>query len=413
MASTTTTTNTKNNNDPWTGTEYQHDFGPRHGLPFGKIVIDNPSSKAYRDYVDKYHLWNAQTDGRGNWAFTDDGIVSHKIRDGNDEPIDKRTLKSLRHGDEIKAGISNHKYIVYKAPGGRRSQFKGAELAKQLNIPNNSVTIIDTDGIIGRSMKVNSKRKSIRSQDDIDYTMFVFINCVISADSAGKVSIDNQAFFSGIKGINCKALINRQDITIKANNNDMKMNYWIENTWMSVGKTKQKWNEKDVDDDTDVREFTTTEFQNAHHENKRSSVFKVAQKMIRNNGASLKDPTPTGQLGPTRQHDSRVRQPLQKIDDGILALMRKRSGDLFQGWMTKHLHNFTGTVRERFFTKPGKSWEMDERGPIPFQQWKNETRGIGDIFTTTIDYPYLVWCLENGVNVLFRVGPLIMYFRKQ
>ena len=40
MASTTTnTTNTKNNNDPYTGTEYQHDFGPSHGFPFGNNLI--------------------------------------------------------------------------------------------------------------------------------------------------------------------------------------------------------------------------------------------------------------------------------------------------------------------------------------------------------------------------------------
>ena len=415
MASTTTTT-TRNNNDPYTGTEYQHDFGPRHGLPFGKNLIENAGSKAYRDYVDKCHLWNSTVVDRTEWVYTDDGIVKHKIRDANNTPIDKRALKALPNEATIRVGTNTYK--VYKAPGGRRSQFKGGELAERLNIPNNSVTIIDTDGIIGRSMKVNSKRKNIRQPKDVAYTMFVFINCVISADSAGKVSIDNQAFFSGIQGINCKALINRQDITIKANNNDMKMNYWIENTWMSVGKTKQKWNEKDVVDDTDEREFTITEFQNAHHENKRSSVFKVAQKMVENNDASLKDPTPNGKLGVTRKHETRLpkNQPLQKIDDGILALMRKRSGDLFQGWMTKHLHNFTGTVRERFFTKTGKSWEMHEKGPKNFQTWTedmNTVGGIGDIFTTTIDYPYLVWCLENGVNVLFRVGPLIMYFKKQ
>lgn len=403
-------TNTKNNNDPYTGTEYQHDFGPRHGLPFGKSVIEHNNSKSYRDYVDKYHLWNARTDGRTNWAFTDEGIVKHKIKDDNDNEIDKRTLKSLEHEALIKIGGNTYK--VYNAPGGRRSPFKGGELAERLNIPNKSVTIIDTDGIIGRSMKVNSKRKNTRQPIDEAYTMFVFINCVVSADSAGKVSIDNEAFFSGKTGINCKALINRQNITIKANNNDMKMNYWIKNTWMSVGKTKQNWNEKNVEGE-DLREFTITEFQNAHHENKRSSVFKVAQKMIRNNGASLKDPTPTGQLGQTRKHETRlpINQPLQKIDDGILALMRKRSGDLFQGWMTKHLHNFEGTVRERFFTKEGNRWAMTESEPKSFQQFKSS--GIGDIFTTTIDYPYLVWCLENGVNVLFRVGSLIMYFRKQ
>ena len=36
---------------------------------------------------------------------------------------------------------------------------------------------------------------------------------------------------------------------------------------------------------------------------------------------------------------------------------------------------------------------------------------IARVFTTTIDYPYLVWCLENGVNVLFTVCGKMMYFR--
>jgi len=403
----------KNDNDPYTGTEYQHDFGPKHGLPFGVKVIKDDKSKGYRDYVDKYHLWNSTTNGRNvdEWAYTDESLVAAKIfKVSDNSSVDKKTLKQLSQGEVIK--VITNTYKVYNAPGGKRSPLKGAELANKLQIPNNSVAIIDTDGMIGRSMKVNTKRKNARSVDDQNFTLYIYTNCVISADSAGKVNIENESFFSGISGINCVALINRQDIIIPSNNNQMKMNYWVENTWMDVGKTKQKWTARDIaGDDDDVREFTKVEFTDAHHENNRSAVFKAAQKIIKKTGGieHLKDPTAN------RQHDHRITQPLNKIDDGILALMRKRSGDLFQGWMAKHLINHGGTVRERFYTKNGFRWVMNETEPKEFITWKNEkdAEALIDIFATTIDYPFLVWCLENGVNVLFRVGGRIMYFKKQ
>ena len=56
--------------------------------------------------------------------------------------------------------------------------------------------------------------------------------------------------------------------------------------------------------------------------------------------------------------------------------------------------------------------EKDENGwthkNIP-KNWSNYSEK--EVFTTTIDYPYLVWCLENGVNVLFTVCGKMMYFR--
>ena len=88
----------KNDNDPYTGTEYQHDFGPKHGLPFGVKVIKDDKSKGYRDYVDKYHLWNSTTDGRNvdEWAYTDESLVAAKIfKVSDNSSVDKKTLKRI------------------------------------------------------------------------------------------------------------------------------------------------------------------------------------------------------------------------------------------------------------------------------------------------------------------------------
>ena len=157
MASTTTNT-VKDNNDPYTGTEYQHDFGK---VGFGVNRIKNNKSQAYRNYVDDKHLWNLKTENRDDWAFSDEGLVKYKLkRDRTPTPADisKSYLRSLTQDDSphtihIKKGKNrNDDWNTYKVTvvNQNRANKYGAELYDQLGIADKSLTVIDTDQVISK-----------------------------------------------------------------------------------------------------------------------------------------------------------------------------------------------------------------------------------------------------------------------
>ena len=76
--------------------------------------------------------------------------------------------------------------------------------------------------------------------------------------------------------------------------------------------------------------------------------------------------------------------------------------------MTKHLKNHGGNV-VKYYCSPSKKQPEEQGGSIPISTIAGEG---GDIFTLTHDYPYLCWCIDNGVNVLFRQNKKIIYFRR-
>ena len=77
--------------------------------------------------------------------------------------------------------------------------------------------------------------------------------------------------------------------------------------------------------------------------------------------------------------------------------MMKENGNIFNDGSLE--------VEESWWMKDTNGWTFKKDERI----WNNFKDN--NVFTTTIDYPYLVWCLENGVNVLFTVAGKIMYFK--
>lgn len=419
-------TNTKNNNDPYTGTEYQHDFGH---FGFGVSRIKHEKSEAYRNYVDKKHTWNQNTTNRQEWAFSDEGLVKYRLKTTNtpttpDHNISKKYLRSLPE-------TNNNPHTIYirkgKRDGNTYNTYKinvvnnyngsktGAKLFNLLGIPNNSLTVIDTDQVIKTYLKQNTNGNSSRTQPDKDITLYIVKHPIVSADSAKKGNINNKQLFSTYpgKGINCKALVIRKDTEIKANNNVLKMNYHIINTFITDAITRQVWKPQfgnGIFKHTTL-DHNSLQFDNANETNNKNNVAKIATKLLKtsNKEEHLKDPNLTH-----TQHGQGMLTQKISSDDAILALMRKRSGDLFQGELTRMMKERTGifskenlTVRSIYWLKESDGWTQN----VEDKKWKDFPIEGGEVFTTTIDYPYLVWCLENGVNVLFTVAGKIMYFK--
>ena len=364
-----------------------------------QTVVNHPNSKKYRDYVDRKHLWNRTTDGRTDWSFTDDGLTKKITGYGKTFPYlikDLATGKSTKH----KFRGSKYTYRVTKAKVGEKFGFDLAY--DQLGIPNNSITIVDTDAIISKYFKKNTRNMNTQSAQDKNYTLYYFMNCVINGDSAGKTNPNNKHIFSNVQGINCEALINNADWTIRGNNNDIKMAYHVKCIPMGSSDVRQDWTKKATNHGASrgvgIKVGDKKQFDQANKNNNRPNVWKMAKKLIQRK-TNLVDPNGR-----------------DWVDDSILSLMRKRSGDLFQGYLTKHLSKFNGTVLKQSWKLKLNStrWESTpEAQNFNFQTFRRNG-GNGDIFTTTGDYPYLDWCLENGVNVLFRAAgtQFVLYFRK-
>tara|TARA_B100001758_G_scaffold7486_1_gene5765 strand:- start:6731 stop:7996 length:1266 start_codon:yes stop_codon:yes gene_type:complete len=418
MASTTTTTTTKNNNDPYTGTEYQHDFGH---FGFGVSRIKNNKSQQYRNYVDKKHTWNQNITNRQEWVFSDEGLVKYRLKTTNTTTnqvnIDKKHLRSLpetnntphtiyiRKGKRDGNTYNTYKICVVNNYNGSKT---GAKLFNLLGIPNNSLTVIDTDQVIKTYLKQNSDGHSSRRQEDKDITLYIVKHPIVSADSAKKGNINNKHLFSTYpgKGINCKALIFTRETIINAANNVLKMNYEITNKYVTSAITRQVW--KPHFDDGNFEHtplhHTGLQFDNANETNNKNNVAKIATKLLKTTDGveHLKDPVL--RQGMLRRNIS--------SDDAILALMRKRSGDLFQGELTRMMKE-NGNIFNDGSLEVEESWWMKDTNGWTFKKDERIWNNFKDnnVFTTTIDYPYLVWCLENGVNVLFTVAGKIMYFK--
>lgn len=374
--------------DPYTGTEYQHDF---YHYGFKKTTIGDKKSIDYQKYVDEKHLYVKDKSYGSEWVYTDDKLCEFIIG------LNKADQQKLKNDHEFitKNAKKNYKYKVkIEGSDGKR----GVELANALGIENNSIIIVDTDnGIIKKRFK---KPEGVRE----DFNLYYFMHPIISSDSAGKsnYSTDRIIFTNGIRGtVNCYALMCRQELVLNCRNTQLSMNYNVRIKPSGATEVLQEWipvNEENEENKT----FTTTRFLNANKANNRGSCGEIAKTLIERKGGSLK--TPTG-----------YKSKKYTYDDAILALMRKRSGDLFQGFLTKHFRKMVGSSRARIYSRvkeEGKKPEELTVREVTIQEIINED---GDIITVTGDYPYLSWCLENGVNVLFRAPGTskILYFKKQ
>ena len=365
----------KTNFDPYTGTEYQHDF---YHYGFKKGIIGHEKSVDYQKYVDDNHLYVKSKSYGGEWVKDDDQL--YEFITG----INKSTQQAVKNDAEFvtKNAKTTYKYKVKIQPIG---SIRGVEGAKSLGIRNNSIIIVDTDnGVIKKRFKLNSNTKE-------EFNLYYFMHPIVSCDSAGKTnySTDKIIFTNGIPGaVNCYALMCRQEVVLKCNNTQIAMDYNVRIKPSGATEVLQEW----IPRNKKNKKFTKTRFLNANKDNNRGSCGAIAETLTINNKNLL--------------NEKSYRNAKYTYDDAILALMRKRTGDLFQGFLTKHFKTIVGNTKARQYSRI-----YDKKRPNRPNEDPNNGKTVtvadmirkgGDILTVSGDYPYLSWCLENGVNVLFR-----------
>ena len=261
-----------------------------------------------------------------------------------------------------------------------KNRYKGEQLAIALGIPNNSIVIVDTDnGIIKSRLKVGPPSTS--------YTLYHCINNITRADSAGKTNENNHLIFSGFNGIICKALISNQDVLVPGNN-ELKMYYNVTNYFSG----RQEW--------THILYPQTKSFivDDAHNDNN-----------ITNRSAELNQ-------GFATRDAADIRNRFNSVPNAIISTITKRSGDYFQGWITKYLlKKLTGPLTSKYYVtnQPGRVPKYREVTEPVYLVDMDLSNQIGDIFTATGDFPYLCFCIEClGVSVLFKDGNEIVYLRR-
>lgn len=477
----------RDNNDPYTGTENQHDFGT--GAKIKWEVLMNDQSRDYRNYVDSKFTWNYTQADRGTnaqvginqnqytmnsgtniqdftgdpqnspfnenneplWAYNDDGILKRTTGlskqqlqggDGFDDddtqlPIGEGQTQE-NHWNKSTRNITVQSYnarkrygykIIRVEQGGKNSIYKGKILAEQaLEIPNNSIVVVDTDQTIGRHFKQNQGYHNDNGQQianrptndlDRDFVLWWFINPITAADSAPKATLGNNRMFNDFTGITVKALVSYSDVEIRGDNNNNKLNFKVKTYAMveNLNQSGQIWTP--LGDRWTADDFYTPTMTvlNCKKNNNKQTCSAVAKRLVLTNRTT---------------RNKYMRPPPQGVDDKkiynnqIWHLSRKRSGDLFQGEITRQLTRlFANTpLREYCFKKAVDTGELiypdlDEtnvNSPSFCRGWTiNDNTApwsgsdpIGDgpnIIHSTGDYPHLSWCLEHGLNVLFKPPP--------
>lgn len=438
----------KNDNDAYTGTENQHDFGKPPQFLLTRSAVTHDDSQLYRNYVDSKFTWNETTENRGVkiaettynqeitetglnntndmgydhanspfnpennplWAYNDVGIIQ-RVLNMNKDDLQKSSVgwnvamegKKFWRNVEIKSSNAEKlfNYKIIRIPAGK---YYGRELARNLEIPNHSITLVDTDQIIGRHLKQFTNRNPANhaagDSPDKDFFLYWFINPIVSADSARKPTMETSGgpnVFNNHTGITIKALINYESATINCANNDCKLNFKVTTKPLVGGihLTQQDWvpiGDALKPDDFNPGDLHIEDCKNA---NNRPTVYPLVKRTLLEGGRTnpkLKSP-PDGDK--------------KDYNKAILGLSRKRSGDLFQGYLTKHLFNkniLNGNVTVMMFGKDEHGNNvLDKSGVINLSDSDAPWGGNGaNVFHTTGDYPHLAWCLENGLNVLFK-----------
>jgi hypothetical protein len=385
-------------------TEIQHDFQTKcgssataNGLNSGAIANNERFKQATLCNTDEKLVANTDKGFANGFFDGPKGVFGHKgtlanpMSNPNGSPVPGYSAVTpiVHNNNDVRyqyqwtrineAGITQT-WIVTAVD---KNRLKGDALAIALGIPTNSIAIVDTDnGIIKKRFKVGPPTETA-------YTLYYCINNVTRADSAGKANENDVHLFSGFNGIICKALISTNPIEVHANN-ELKMNYKVQNKWDGA-HVSQKWQK--VHGNTDSPEF---EVKNAHSENNIS--FRSAQiKSAMGKSASIS--------GPFEKGDQAKQNAI------IQATLAKRSGDYFQGWITKYLLKNIDDCKTKYYTKSGARY-VENSEPVNIQAMHAAAR-VGDIFTSTGDFPYLCFCIEClGVSVLFKDGQDIVYVRR-
>ena len=425
----------KNNSDVYTPTEWQHDFGT-YGLR--KRLIMQDESAEFRRYVDNHHGYTQTNDQSG---LDDDGLVKcilkvtrksgresgnvvsyGKTYDGRGgKPLkemlgDTNVSDKFNHTNWTNRNVADQPIITSRAGANTikiifeptcvvditareycvticdKNEWVGKKLAMGLGIPNKSVIIIDTDsGGLMKKFKKKSKHYSQTTHNK--YVLFLYFNPLINADSAWKANpFENQKAFSvDHEGIGIKAIIDRRSQKIHGNNNELKMNYIIKSSIAQDDgrKVKQVWEPQDDNVFQGLGNGGKTYIADATVENNISATKDMAKSLWEKGFLHPPPPTPP----PT----------LLEYDNKILALMRKRSGDLFQGYAAKIFKKMPDrSVEVMYYTKRPVGWN-------PFSE-RHSLRDIvnkpsQDCIVSTGDYPFLAWCIENRLNVLFFPPP--------
>jgi hypothetical protein len=355
------------------GTEMQHDFG-KYGITKSRIN-DSPyfnDSDILKESVNSQDPIEALTDAKlceaifGGSLSNPTGSV--QMDRGRYRRWERRNDKKVKQIWEIRTvGID---------------QLRGEALATALGIPNNSVAVVDTDnGIIQKRMKQGPPST---------YTMYYCINNVTRADSAGKANTHTtkgRQLFSGLKGIICKAIVSDQDILIQGDN-QLNMKYNINNTYEkhgdggSDGMVTQTWVPKSEDLELFVIE-------DPNKQNNITTIEPIVKKLI-------------------------VREELRAPEENeVQAFLRKRGGDQFTGWISQNLlQRLTEPFEVIYWVSTGGRPFVSN---IPDINIQAESAGgrLGDIFTSTGDFPYACFCIEClGISVLFREQNQIIYIRR-
>jgi len=357
--------------DYFPATEMQHDFYTKGGISMGKINDSRAFNNDPKLRTSVLSTQNARLRAKTDadlWKSIFGGSIT--IPDGSS------IVDGVRKWERKNAAGDKQKWEIRAAS----IDLRGERLANELGIPNNSVAIVDTDGGI-----IDKKLKSGPSSN---FTLYYCINNVTRADSAGKKNVytakGKGSFSSSGPGITCKGLVSYQTILVNGNN-ELKMNYNIKNK-LKNGVIKQTWTSLSPE----TNDFVVND---ANKENNITSLVPIIRRLH------------NGIYGHLAAPDEAV----------IQAFLRKRSGDYFQGWITKYLlKKLTDPLEVLYYHKPGRDWLQFDLPDANIQEmYTSQPRQLRDIFTVTIDYPYLCYCIEClGISVLFRQQNQIVYFRR-
>lgn len=345
------------------GTEMQHDFGK---IGVTKSKINNSDLFNENDTLKKSASLAQPVE-----AMTDTALCQAIFGPSISQPMGSEPKGTHRKWERFDSKGKRQNWEIRTAS----IELKGEVLVRALGIPNNSVAIVDTDnGIIAKRMKQGPPST---------FTLYYCINNITRSDSAGKAnthSTDGRKLFSGFKGIMCKAIVSDQKVSINGNN-ELNMNYVVDNEM--IGQTiVQTWKPL-------AGGIPSFDVEDPHKKNNITELTPIINEIT--SGSSLSAPDP----------------------EVVKAFLQKRSGDQFQGWITKYLlKRMTTELSVVYWMSNGGRTFESQQAPLSLQTLSS-SGNLGDIFTVTGDFPYLCFCIEClGISVLFREQNQIIYIRR-
>ena len=301
---------------------------------------------------------------------------------------------------------------------------KGRNLLQALDIPNGSICIVDAQGSAGNFLKDLKLQNSTKyytensplararySRGPEKPKIYLYINPVIQADPAPKIKHTNRALFNAEGDVELQALVSRTDVSVQANNGQLRMRYDIKHSSKGLGadnsrtalgttllgRIQQTW--------TAVQKVSGERKETVQSQKRRSLVVKDANKNNSINQIAKKFDSYVKDNAFFRPGSAGTKR------GAALGFQRKAGGDRFQGWTTNNIANNNVTVNVTVYSygKDGSRWktraikqESNGFGP-PESRPITDFTNVDEIeeFVITQDIPFLFWCLKNDVNVLF------------